>query len=144
MIDAYNDPYQEKSINLKKRKEFEKLKRTNGFKQWRIHQSKIQNNKCAWCHGDLNKSVVHVDHIEPLRFNGKNEYKNLVLSCRRCNVKKWIANNRVRPDWIIKNEELMKKRQRRKMILKQQQRLANEINEDIIADSLRWITQQEW
>lgn len=139
MIDAYNDPYQERSIGLQRRKEFEKLKRSNGFPHWRNRQEKIQSGRCAWCRYKLKYVVVHVDHVTPLRFGGTNDYDNLVLSCRRCNIKKYIANNRTVPGWIKENAKKHKAKQKIQSYRRSQYIQARDLMDDMIYDELRWI-----
>lgn len=104
-IDVANDPYGRRYYAHKKRVEFEKLKRTPEFKAWRNRQLRIQKKLCAYCQISLTyKNIVtHVDHINPLYYEGSNNFENLVLSCRRCNLKKWVNNRIVEPDWIKKN-----------------------------------------
>lgn len=70
------------------RKEFEELKQTELFKQWKEEQYyHCQNKKCAWCRRyiDIHKPYTHVDHIKPLIADGDNSLSNLVLTCSRCN-----------------------------------------------------------
>lgn len=139
---AYLDPYAQRYNAHKKRSEFEKQKRTISFKLWRMRQLKVQNGQCAYCRIPLsNKGIVtHIDHVTPLYHDGKNEYTNFVLSCRRCNIRKWTANNYVYPEWIKKNSQGMKHCQRLKQLRKNQQRLANEIISDMEYDAISWIT----
>lgn len=141
MIDCFNDPYQQKTNAHKKRSEFEKLKLTNSFKLWRNRQLKIQNYECAYCHIDLKKDniVTHIDHITPLYHDGKNEYSNFVLSCRRCNIRKWTANNYIYPQWIKDNDLKLRREQRLKSLKKKQYNQAISIIDDVILDSLSWI-----
>ena len=107
VIDCYNDPYSRRLSASNKRKEFEKLKKSQKFINWRKYQTNIQKNKCAYCKVNLsNKGVVtHIDHVTPLYFDGKNDFENLVLSCKRCNTKKWVANTYVVPEWIHKRKK---------------------------------------
>lgn len=102
IIDVSKDPYGQKYYGRKNRKTFEQLKRTPAFKRWREQQFKLQQGRCAYCKIPLKAKniVTHIDHIQPLRFDGTNGYDNLLLSCRRCNTKKWIATNRVLPEWV--------------------------------------------
>jgi 5-methylcytosine-specific restriction endonuclease McrA len=141
MLDCYHDPYGEKFEAKKKRREFNNLKNTNSFQLWRDRQFKIQNGRCAWCKVDLNKRyiITHIDHITPLRFDGKNEYNNFVLSCRRCNQRKWIANNYTIPQWIKDNDDKLRQEQRLKSMRQKQYRLAKELIDEDILDSLNWI-----
>ena len=50
-----------------------------------------QNNKCKYCNIDLDFNVkfqVHLDHIVPIAKGGQHSIKNVVFSCKRCNLKK--------------------------------------------------------
>ena len=47
-----------------------------------------QNNKCAICKTDLRKSGHHLDHVMPLALGGKNEDRNIQLTCPPCNLRK--------------------------------------------------------
>lgn len=40
---------------------------------------------CQYCGKKLNKSSATVDHILPKSRGGKNEWKNTVCSCKKCN-----------------------------------------------------------
>jgi 5-methylcytosine-specific restriction endonuclease McrA len=141
MIDCFNDPYQQKCNAHFKRKDFEKLKKTNSFNLWRTRQLRLQNNECAYCHIDLRKKgiVTHIDHVTPLYHDGKNEYSNFVLSCRRCNIRKWTADNVIYPQWIKDNDIKERTEQRLKSFRQRQQRQAQDILDDDIYDSLSWI-----
>jgi len=146
VIDAYNDPYQEYSEARKKRKEFNQLKSKEVFRSWRNRQYKIQKGKCAWCLIELDRGniVTHIDHVTPLRFEGKNEFTNFVLSCRRCNRRKWIQNNFVYPEWIKENEEVEKGKQQRRKLYARQINQAKELLVEAEADQIRWILREEW
>jgi 5-methylcytosine-specific restriction endonuclease McrA len=50
--------------------------------------SERQGGKCALCGQVLSASGVHVDHIVPRKYGGKNHQQNLQLVCARCNLKK--------------------------------------------------------
>jgi 5-methylcytosine-specific restriction endonuclease McrA len=47
----------------------------------------IYSYKCIYCQTDL-KKVWHLDHYTPLSRGGKNNFKNIVPSCPRCNIMK--------------------------------------------------------
>jgi 5-methylcytosine-specific restriction endonuclease McrA len=49
---------------------------------------KRQRGKCYWCKLSYGKTP-HVDHVWPLALGGSNGPENLVLSCQKCNCKKW-------------------------------------------------------
>ena len=99
-----------------KREEFEKQKETPFFKDWKREQWFCQYQRCAWCrkHIELYSPETHVDHIKPLMWWGTNEYTNLVLSCKECNIQKgdskvgWngakgIPGENSKPNWIEQN-----------------------------------------
>jgi 5-methylcytosine-specific restriction endonuclease McrA len=48
---------------------------------------KKYNGKCAYC-GVTCTSNYHIDHKLPLALGGGNEFENLALSCRHCNLSK--------------------------------------------------------
>ena len=141
VVDCFNDPYQQRANAHFKRLDFEKLKNTNSFKLWKTRQILIQGNKCAYCFVDLNKRhiVTHIDHVTPLYHDGKNDFSNFVLTCRRCNLRKWTANNYVYPQWIKDNDNKLRHEQRLKSFRQKQKRQLTEIKDDIILDSLSWI-----
>lgn len=145
VIDAYNDPYQEYRFARKKRKEFEKLKGTEAFRSWRNRQYKIQKGKCAWCLIELDREgiVTHIDHVTPLRYEGKNEFTNFVLSCRRCNTRKWVKNNFVYPEWIKENDRIERGKQQRRKLYREQINMAKELLVDTEAEQIRWILREE-
>lgn len=99
-----------------KRIEFEKLKETPLFYKWKREQYKCQYNRCAWCKKYLfsDNVEIHVDHVEPLIYEGTNDFNNLVLTCADCNYHKGTKtegyntgmNDRVNnsvPRWIKTN-----------------------------------------
>jgi CRISPR/Cas system Type II protein with McrA/HNH and RuvC-like nuclease domain len=113
VINVAKDPYGRRFYAAKKRKAFEKLKRTDAFKAWRERQLKVQEGLCAYCRIPLKYRdiVVHVDHIQPLHYEGTNDLSNLVLTCRRCNLRKWVKNNYVQPAWVKQNEEAQRRQE---------------------------------
>jgi len=50
------------------------LSRTNGF--------------CGYCGKSISNEDWHIDHIKPKLRGGRNNKKNLVASCQRCNLSK--------------------------------------------------------
>lgn len=146
IIDTAKDPYGRRYFASQKRREFEKLKRTSSFKTWKVAQLKIQNDRCAYCRISLRREniVTHIDHVQPLFYEGSNDFNNLVLSCRRCNVKKWISDKRVVPDWIKNNAQEHEDKQRLKSLRwkqrKQMEDLVNrEIDEQISISMRSWL-----
>lgn len=49
---------------------------------------KVQRNKCAICKAHIKKDECHIDHIVPLSRGGRNDDKNVQLTCPTCNIKK--------------------------------------------------------
>lgn len=142
VIDTAKDPYGRKYYAKKKRGEFEKLKRTKVFKDWRSKQQRIQKNKCAYCKVKLSRNniVTHIDHIDPLYFEGTNSLDNLVLSCRRCNTKKWINNRYVKPDWVKQRTvDVGLQDTRREQKEQMKSLVAQELDERIAHDLQSWV-----
>lgn len=147
-IDVYNDPYSRRATAGKMRVEFEKLKRTKEFKRWRVRQLYKQEGKCAYCKISLRREniVTHVDHVQPLYYDGKNIFDNLVLSCRRCNLRKWISDKYVVPDWIKAREAHLKRKAKLDPIRAKQKKLMKELvnqqlDEQAIYGDLSWLNQ---
>lgn len=49
---------------------------------------KMQGGRCAYCRKKL-KGVYHVDHIIPLSKGGRNDRRNLQITCQPCNQLKY-------------------------------------------------------
>lgn len=74
----------------KKRDAFERKKKTAAFRRWRAYQYKVtQKGLCYYCHRPIS-GVWVTDHKIPLFRGGTSAYKNLVISCWRCNELKGI------------------------------------------------------
>ncbi|TMD69891.1 MAG: HNH endonuclease [Chloroflexi bacterium] len=113
------------------RARFNRLKQTPEFKKWKRTQYFIQGEKCAWCSELMPRDFkdVHVDHAMPLFHGGRNEYDNLVLAHRKCNMEKWIRIDAV-PQWILN-----RKRKYEMHLLRQQQRIIyNKVTEQILQE----------
>jgi 5-methylcytosine-specific restriction endonuclease McrA len=140
-LDTSKDPYGRSYYASKKRRQFDKLKQTPEFQAWRKRQFRIQQGKCAYCKIRLYKNniVTHVDHIDPLYYEGTNDYDNLLLACRRCNTKKWVNDRYVKPDWIKKREAKLELKTARYHQRKQMQELvAQELDERIAHEIRGW------
>jgi len=48
----------------------------------------LQRGKCTVCKKSLKKTGFHLDHVVPLIKGGRNEDKNIQLTCPTCNMKK--------------------------------------------------------
>ena len=125
VINLADDPYGRRYYAAQKRRAFEKLKKTKEFLEWKRKQLDIQRGQCAYCNISLayKNIVIHVDHIQPLYYEGKNDFSNLVLSCRRCNMRKWISNRYVKPSWIVKRVEDQGEHQRLTKARKKQKKV---------------------
>jgi hypothetical protein len=133
IVDVFNDPYGRKKYASIKRKEFERLKRTPEFRKWRKRQLQIQKYRCAYCKMLLGKSiVVHIDHVQPLYCEGKNDFSNLVLACRRCNLRKWISDRYIVPEWVRRSEEQLRINDYLRPIRERQRRqMKDAVNEEL-------------
>lgn len=140
-IDVYNDPYSRRRTARIKRSEFNKLKTTQAFKGWRTRQLKIQEGKCAYCKIDLSGDniVTHVDHVQPLYFDGANSFDNFVLTCKRCNMKKWIDDRYVIPQWIKDNDAKYRRKQQLDMARQKQKAQIKEILDENLLEELGFL-----
>lgn len=136
IYDAYNDPYSKRLGAKFSRREFEKLKQTDEYKKWRKWQIKIQEGKCAYCRIQFNnvqnnkfQPIQHIDHVTPLYHEGKNIFENLVISCRLCNLRKYVSNKYVYPQWIKDNDSKMRRTAHLRKLRKQQKILFNEMKQ---------------
>lgn len=76
--------------NKKKKKKINlnstfKFGRTN-IKGFRLKIILRDSYKCAYC--SIDNVLLEIEHIIPKSKGGRNNLKNLVLSCRECNLKK--------------------------------------------------------
>lgn len=119
-------------LNIDRRKEFIKLKTTNEFKKWKRRQMNIQMGLCAWCEKQLSPSFksVHIDHVMPLYYGGTNNYNNLVLAHKKCNLKKWVIPESV-PMWIQNRKSKYARIKQLKAMRKKQNKQIRELNRDI-------------
>lgn len=145
-VDVYNDPYSRRVTAGKMRVQFEKLKRTREFKSWRARQLYKQKGRCAYCKISLKKEniVTHVDHVQPLYYDGKNVFDNFVLSCRRCNLRKWVSDKYVVPEWIKEREVELKKKNRLDPVRAEQKKIMKEmvnkyLDEKTVNTELWWL-----
>ena len=51
-------------------------------------QNKIAKCACYYCHKELKKSEVTMDHLVPIARGGKSTKGNVVACCKDCNTKK--------------------------------------------------------
>lgn len=79
-------------------KEYQELRKTDKFKRWWRRQFAYQDGLCYYCKVDLKKVSINVEHITPMSAGGSNKYRNLVLSCSKCNKEKGssILPNKIR------------------------------------------------
>lgn len=45
---------------------------------------------CVYCDDDLSNSEIHMDHVIPESQGGTTDYKNLQVTCRKCNLAKGV------------------------------------------------------
>jgi len=67
---------------------YQELRKTDRFKKWWKRQYYCQDGLCYYCKINLRNVDINVEHITPMSAGGSNKYKNLVLSCSRCNKEK--------------------------------------------------------
>lgn len=118
--------------NIDRRIEFNKLKKTKDFLEWKTKQMKLQIGRCAWCERRLDKywKGVHIDHVMPLYHGGKNNYDNLVLTHRKCNLSKWVKPESV-PVWIQNRKNQYDKIMRLQSYRKKQKEIIEDLYQDV-------------
>lgn len=67
------------------RKEKDKARRLRRTDWW---MRKIQKGECYYCHEQVGRSNLTMDHIVPLSRGGKSRKGNIVAACKDCNSKK--------------------------------------------------------
>jgi 5-methylcytosine-specific restriction protein A len=67
------------------RREKEKARRLRQSGWW---MRKIQNGICYYCHKNVGRANLTMDHVLPLSRGGKSRKGNLVAACKACNNKK--------------------------------------------------------
>jgi len=63
-------------------------KRQSLSKKTRFDVFKRDGFKCQYCGAHPPSVILHIDHIQPLAFDGSNDIDNLVTSCEPCNLGK--------------------------------------------------------
>ena len=80
-------------MNYPKKKPKKKSKRKPikiGHRERIINSSfKKYGKKCRYCGIELEKHQIQIDHIIPVCKGGTNEFKNLAVCCKFCNVMKF-------------------------------------------------------
>ncbi len=66
-------------------KEREKARELKRSQWWR---NQLGPGLCHHCGGKFPKSELNMDHLIPLARGGKTSKKNVVVSCRPCNIQK--------------------------------------------------------
>ncbi|MBN2033947.1 MAG: HNH endonuclease [Deltaproteobacteria bacterium] len=67
------------------RREKEKARRLRQTTWW---MRKIQPGVCYYCHGEVGRNGLTMDHVVPLSRGGKSTKGNIVPACKSCNNKK--------------------------------------------------------
>jgi 5-methylcytosine-specific restriction endonuclease McrA len=67
------------------KKEKEKARRLRQTEWWR---RKIQKGICYYCHREMGRENLTMDHLVPLSRGGKSKKGNIVPACKECNNKK--------------------------------------------------------
>lgn len=71
----------------------------------------MQSGQCAYCDCSLDGEQYHVDHVIPFCIGGTNNFNNLVLACRTCNL---IASSKVFPSLMAKRMFVLNERTKRR------------------------------
>jgi 5-methylcytosine-specific restriction protein A len=67
------------------RREKEKARRLRRTQWW---MKKIQKGTCHYCHHQVGRGQLTMDHIVPLSRGGKSKKGNIVPACKECNNRK--------------------------------------------------------
>jgi 5-methylcytosine-specific restriction protein A len=79
-------PYEMEIISEKDlRREKEKARSLRRTHWW---NNRIQSGICYYCHREVGREQLTMDHIVPLSRGGKSKKGNLVPACKECNNKK--------------------------------------------------------
>jgi len=84
----------------------------------KYRQELLKNNPyCTYCKIKVNETTATLDHVVAVSLGGKNDIKNLVLSCNKCNgVKSDMTESRwakILPILLKDNYSHLSRRQRR-------------------------------
>ena len=64
------------------------------------YKLELQKNRCFWCAVHIDMSG-HLDHIIPIYYGGQNYSRNLVASCRSCNLTKGTGHIEITSPYTI-------------------------------------------
>jgi 5-methylcytosine-specific restriction endonuclease McrA len=67
------------------RREKEKARRLRQSTWW---MKKVQRGVCHYCHREVGRKNLTMDHVLPLSRGGKSRKGNIVPACKQCNSKK--------------------------------------------------------
>ena len=67
------------------RREKEKARRLRESAWWK---RKIEKGLCHYCHRDVGRNALTMDHVVPLSRGGRSSKGNIVPSCKECNNRK--------------------------------------------------------
>ena len=67
------------------RREKEKARNLRRTHWW---NRKVQRGVCHYCHSDVGRERLTMDHVVPLSRGGKSKKGNIVPACKECNNKK--------------------------------------------------------
>lgn len=85
-MDFGSTPFQDIPIPEEEiRREKEKARRMRRTAWW---MRKIQQGVCHYCHRNVGRNHLTMDHIVPLSRGGKTKKGNIVPACKDCNNKK--------------------------------------------------------
>lgn len=67
------------------KREKEKARRLRKSNWW---NSRIEPGVCHYCHSNVGRENLTMDHVVPLSRGGKSKKGNIVPACKECNSKK--------------------------------------------------------
>ena len=83
------------------------IKRTSISKRIRFEIFKRDEFTCQYCGAVPPKTILHVDHINPVFSGGTNDIDNLVTSCMECNLGKGARNLKNIPQSLAEKAKLV-------------------------------------
>ena len=81
-----NPPFDMETVSeVDQRREKEKARRLKRTHWW---NKRIQTGLCHYCHRNVGREQLTMDHVVPLSRGGKSNKGNIVPACKECNNKK--------------------------------------------------------
>jgi 5-methylcytosine-specific restriction protein A len=85
-LEILDMPFETDIVNEKEiRREKDKARSLRNTHWW---SNKIQKGVCHYCHRQVGREQLTMDHVVPLSRGGKSKKGNIVSACKECNNKK--------------------------------------------------------